>query len=79
MTLLKLTLATAGILIMGISLTACTATNSKPSGSQIPDDCPKVPDVKNKVTVPIIDKKPSTINPEPPQKHAGCTLQELDK
>jgi len=87
MKLSKLTFATAGILIMGISLTACTASNSKPyEPSPIAtSDCPILTgaeqDGQEKVTVAIIDKKPRTSsNPEPHQKSADCTtLQELEK
>ncbi|HIE01230.1 MAG TPA: hypothetical protein EYP59_13235 [Thiotrichaceae bacterium] len=86
MKLSKLTLATAGILIIGISLTACSGTIQNPSGPSpiATSDCPILTgaeqDGQEKATV-VAQKTPrSTSNPEPHQEYAGCTtLQELEK
>ncbi|RKZ54639.1 MAG: hypothetical protein DRR16_00130 [Candidatus Parabeggiatoa sp. nov. 3] len=84
MKLSKLTLASAGILIMGISLTACTGANSKPSGPALTHDYADctleelAPDEKEKTaTASAIAQKAQrrkTSSSEPDQDSAGCIL-----
>jgi len=84
MTLSKLTLATASILIMGISLTACTGPNSKPSEPSLTHgyaDCTLeelAPDEKEKTaTASAIAQKAQrrkTSSSEHDQDSAGCIL-----
>jgi len=82
MTLSKFTLATAGIFIIGISLTACTATNSKPSESSLKyesADCISVPEVEQEkaTTADIAQKaqrRKTSSSETPAQDSAGCIL-----
>ncbi len=81
MKLSKLTLATAGI-FMGISLAACTATNSKPSEPSLTHDyagCISVPgEEQEKASTAAIAQKAqrrkTSNSEEPEQDLAGCIL-----
>jgi hypothetical protein len=81
MTLSKLTLATTSIFIMGISLSACTATNSKPSDSSLTHDyagCISVPGGEQEKTTTAIAQKAqrrkTSSSEKPDQDSAGCIL-----
>ncbi len=83
MTLSKLTLATATIFIMGISLAACNGTNLKPSDSSLTHgyaDCISVPggeQQKATTTAAIAQKaqrRETSSSKEPDQDSAGCIL-----
>ncbi|HAI68831.1 MAG TPA: hypothetical protein DCM38_05255 [Gammaproteobacteria bacterium] len=83
MTLSKLILALASILIMGISLAACTGPNSKPSGPALTHDyadCISVPGGEQEKTTTAAaiaqkaQRRKTSSSEEPEQDSAGCIL-----